>query len=272
MNTRAVLALVQRDLRALSRSRGVLIPLLLVPGVLLVLLPAIVGMAPTTTGVPEPLMYELVRLSQVLPLEMQAQFAGMRIEELWITMVLLNFMVPFYLVVPLMVASVVAADSFAGERERSTLEALVYTPTSDRELFLAKLIVAWVPAVSVGLLSFVAYGITVNVTAWPVMGEVFFPNAQWIALALWVGPGAAALGLSMGVLISARVRTVQEASQLGSVVVIPVVMLVLGQLTGKLYLALPQVILMGGVLWAVDLALLAVASRWCRREVLMSRR
>jgi ABC-type Na+ efflux pump permease subunit len=41
-----------------------------------------------------------------------------------------------------MVSSVLAADSFAGEKERKTLEALLYTPTTDRELFTAKLLEA----------------------------------------------------------------------------------------------------------------------------------
>jgi len=272
VNLRAVRTLATRDLTALSRSRGVLAPLALVPMVLLVLLPGIAGMAPSTVGIPEPLMYEVVRLSLNMPEAMQASFAGMTTEQLWVTLVLLNFMVPFYLVVPLTVASVIAADSFAGERERSTLESLVYTPTSDQELFLAKLAGAWLPAVGVGLVSFVMYGVTVNVTAWPVMQRVFFPTPEWVALALFVGPGAAALGLSMGVIISARVRTVQEASQLGSIVVIPIVMLVVGQLSGQLHLTLSRVIGMGLALWCVDLGLLLLARRLCRRDVLMSRR
>lgn len=272
MNLRAVGALVGRDLTALLRSRGVLIPLAVVPAVLLVLFPAILGMAPTTVGVPDFLMYELVSLSQVMPESFRVQFVGMTTEELWVTLTLLNFMVPFYLVVPLTVASVIAADSFAGERERSTLESLVYTPTSDLELFTAKLLSALLPAVGVGLLSFVAYGLTVNLSAWPIMQELFFPTPEWIALALWMGPATAALGLSLGVLVSARVRTVQEATQIGSVVVLPVVMMVVGQLSGRLYLDLPRVLILGGVLWAVDLGLLIMARRWCRRDVLMSRR
>lgn len=271
MNYAAIRAIVARDLRTLSRSRGVLVPLFLVPLVLLMVLPGLAAMAPSTTGIPESLMYEIVRLSQVMPQEFKQGLEGMTIEQLWVTLILLNFMAPFYLVVPLMVASVIAADSFAGERERGTLEALVTTPTTDLELFVAKLVGAWLPAVCVGLLSFVLYGVTINIAAWPTMGEIFFPNIEWIALALWVGPGAAALGLSFGVLISARVRTVQEASQLGSIIVIPVVMLVLAQLSGRVTLDLSRVLLMGLFLWTVDALLLACARLVCRRHALLTR-
>lgn len=272
MRTAVVGVLVRRDLLALSRSRGVVVPLLAVPLVLLVLVPAMAAAAPSTVGLPEALLQELGRLQAGMPEALQAELAGLDPLEAWEILVLRHFMAPFYLVVPLMVASVVAADSFAGERERETLEALACTPTSDRELFAAKLLVAWLPAVGVSLLSFALYAVTVNVAAWPVMGRLFFPNAAWMALALFVAPAVAGLGLSANVLISARVRTVQEASQLGSVVVVPVVMMVVAQLSGRLYLDLPRVLALGAVLVAVDALLLAAASRMCRREVLMGRR
>jgi len=244
----------------------------LVPALLLVMIPALAGLAPSTTGVPESLLTELERLRAGMPEGLRAELAGLGRDEGWITLILLHFMAPFYLVVPLMVASVIAADSFAGERERGTLEALAYTPTSDRELILGKLLSAWLPAVAVGLMSFAAYGLTVNAAAWPVMGRVFFPNAAWVALAVFVGPAVAALGLLVGVLISARTRTVQEASQLGSIVVVPMVMLVVAQLSGRVYLDLPRALSMGAALWVLDLSLLWVADRLCRRDLLVGRR
>jgi ABC-2 type transport system permease protein len=106
---------------------------------------------------------------------------------------------------------VIAADSFAGEKERKTLEALLYTPTTDRELLVGKMLSAWVPAVGVAWVSFVAYAIVANVAAWPVMGRVFFPTAMWIVLALWVAPALAGLGLTTMVLVSVRAQGFQDA-------------------------------------------------------------
>ena len=87
-----------------------------------------------------------------------------------------------------------------------------------------------------------------------------------------MGPAVAALGLSVNVLISARVRTVQEASQLGSVVVIPLVMLVVAQVSGRLYLDLPRALWLGAALWSMSGLLLLAARRLCSRELLMTRR
>ena len=54
-----------------------------------------------------------------------------------------------------MVSAVLAADAFAGEKERRTLEGLLHLPISDRDLFLAKLLAAFLPAIAVSWVGFV---------------------------------------------------------------------------------------------------------------------
>jgi ABC-type Na+ efflux pump permease subunit len=178
---------------------------------------------------------------------------------------------PLFLILPLMVSSVIAADSFAGEKERKTLEALLYTPTSDRELLLAKLLAAWMPAVAIALLSFGVYALLINLLSWPVMGRIFFPNTMWVVLVLWVAPATAAMGLGATVLVSGRVSTFQEAYQLGGFVVVPIVALMLSQVTGLLFLSVGLVIGLGLIFWCVALLLIWLGSRALRRDVLATR-
>jgi ABC-type Na+ efflux pump permease subunit len=178
---------------------------------------------------------------------------------------------PLFLIVPLMVAGGVAADSFAGERERKTLEALLYTPLTDLELFAGKVAAAWVMALGVALGGFLAYTLTVNLAGWPVMGRIFFPNATWLLLIAWVTPPAALLGLGMVVIISSRVATAHEAFQSGGLIVLPVVMLMLGQLSGVLFLGPALVSGLGLVLWVVALLVLRVGFRRFRRTALINR-
>jgi ABC-type Na+ efflux pump permease subunit len=188
-----------------------------------------------------------------------------------VVLALVYFLAPMYLIVPLMMASVIAADSFAGEKERKTLEALLYTPTTDRELLLGKLLAAWLPAVAVGLIGFVAYSIVANVAGWSTMGEIFFPNLMWLALALWVAPAVAGLGLVVTVLISARAEGFQDAYQMGAIVVLPILLLVVGQASGVMYFSTGLVVLLGAVFWLIDGVLLWWGSRWFRRTELFSR-
>ncbi len=270
MRPAVLAALVRRDLQLFWRTRGVLIPLVVVPLLTLVLVPAVVAFLPSVGGAPEDLVAQLPL--QLTPAEVvQESVATLPPEESFLVLALLHFMAPIYLLVPLIVASVVAADSFAGERERGSLEALLYLPSTDSELLTAKILSAWIPAVSVGALGFVLYGLTINVFGWPTMGRVFFPTWTWMIIGLWVMPGVAGLGLGVGVLISSRVKTVQEASQLGAMVVLPLLFVLMAQLSGRLHLGVPQALVIGALLWAATGVLLRLGIRWCSREQLLTR-
>ena len=148
------------------------------------------------------------------------------------TLLLVYLFAPMYLIVPLMVASVIAADAFAGEKERRTLEALLYTPTTDRELLVGKLLVGFVPALAVAWGGFLLYAGVANAAAWPVMGQIFFPTPCGGCWRCGWHPPSPPSGLGATVLVSARVNTFQEAYQIGGVVVLPIVVLVVGQATG----------------------------------------
>ena len=173
-----------------------------------------------------------------------------------------------YLLLPTIVAIGFAADSFAGEKERKTLEALLYTPTTDWELLLGKLLSAWLPALAVAWGGFLLYTVMANLAAWPVMGRLFFPTTMWVILAVWVAPAAAALGLGTTVLISSRARTFQEAYQLGGVVVLPMVGLLAAQVFGGMVFSAWLVALLGLLFWAIDAALLWFGRRAFRRSKL----
>ena len=51
-------------------------------------------------------------------------------------------------------------------------------------------------------------------------------------MVLWVGPAMAPISLGLTVLVSARVKTVQEAFQIAGIVVLPIVALVVSQAAG----------------------------------------
>jgi len=268
MNWRAIKAIVRKDLKVVFQNKGVVMPLIVIPVVILMALPALASLAPALQNIPGTPFAGLDTFMEMMPPGLRAELAGYNEIQSIIVLVLVYLLAPMYLVLPLMVASVIAADSFAGEKERKTLEALLYTPTTDRELFLAKLLSAWLPALGIAWGGFVLYAIVANLAAWSTMGRIFFPNAMWIVLALWVAPAAAGLGLGTVVLISARAQSFQEAYQLGAVLVLPVVLLVIGQATGVMYFNSGLVLLLGLVFWAVDAVLLWLGGRIFRRSEL----
>jgi ABC-2 type transport system permease protein len=105
----------------------------------------------------------------------------------------------------------------------------------------------------------------------PIIGFMFFPNTMWLVLIIWVAPAIAGLGLGVMVLLSSRVNTFQEAYQLGSMVVLPVVLLMLGQISGVLFFSTGFVIAIGLILWVIDIALLWASIRGFTRSQLLER-
>jgi ABC-2 type transport system permease protein len=269
MNLRAMRAIAAKDLAVVRRSKAVMLPLIIVPLIMVLILPIVASFAPALANVPG--ASDLGALVEQMPEAFQAEMAHLSEEQRLVVVLLVYLFAPLFLVVPMMVASVIAADAFAGEKERKTLEALLHTPTSDTELVLAKFAVGFVPAVLVAWGAFALYTLVANVAAWPVMGRVFFPTPMWWVLALLVAPGVAAFGLGATVIVSARVSTFQEAYQIGGLVVLPLILLVVGQAAGVVFLSTAVVAFVGVVFWLLAAGLLAVALRTFRRGELLAR-
>ncbi|MHB8606507.1 MAG: ABC transporter permease subunit [Thermoplasmatota archaeon] len=103
------------------------------------------------------------------------------------------------------------ADSFAGERERHTLEALLATRLSDRSILFGKLIAAVVSAFGIVLVVIALGAITANVA--PHTGGLVFYPLDVLGGGLALAFLAAVLAASGGVLVSLRAETVRAAQQ-----------------------------------------------------------
>ena len=273
LNWRGIWTVVRKDLKVVFRSKMIVLPMIILPVILQVLMPAGMGLAVVLGGdsFASSTSSDLNTMLRAVPAPVLARWQGLGPAEIFLMLALVYMFAPLYLIVPMMVSSVIAADSFVGERERKTLEALLHTPLTDRELLLSKMLSAWLAAVAIGLGAFVLYAIVVNAVAWPMMGRIFFPNWLWIILVFWVSPSVAGLGLAATVLISTRVNTFQEAYQMGGIVVLPVVALVLGQAAGLIFLSDWLAVMLGLVVWALDALLLWFGARTFDRDALLAR-
>lgn len=276
MNWRAMRAIVRKDLKVVLQTKAVLFPLIVVPLILLVVLPGVGGLLlanadPASSAITD-FRDEMGLFFDNLPPALSARLNSFDNEVQMVTYLLFNMIFPsLYLILPLMVANIIAADSFAGEKERKTLEALVYSPTTDRELYVAKLIGPWLAGIAIGWLGYLAFTIVISLTTISFMHEVIVVDVTWLLLILWVTPAASGLGLGAMVLVSSRVSTFQEAYQLGGMVVLPILLLLFGQLGGIVYFSPIVVFVVGLILWLVTLGLMYFGAKTFRRGELMAR-
>ena len=248
---RGMLALIRKDLRSVTANHRMLVTLLVVPLVLTVFLPTVAVV--TLHTAPEEAA-DFQKLLALLPVA-----AGGEGVERQILNLLLNYVLPlFFLIIPVMTASVMASASFVGEREKHTLETLLYGPLSLRQVFRAKVLAAFTLSMGVSLLSF---GIMLAVFE----GEVLWLTGQllapaWLLVLLLVAPAVALIAIPLMVRLSVKAKSAEDAQQGATFLLLPVILLLVGQFSGVLLVS-PTLLL------ALGLGCAGVAALLMRRAM-----
>ncbi len=122
----------------------------------------------------------------------------------------------WFIMLPLFLAGGTAADSFAGERERHTLETLLATRLSDRDILLGKVLATVLYSTGMVWVSALLGLVTVNVSRG---GEGLFVYDSAALILIVVGSAMVSWCMaSIGVLVSLRAATVRAATQVFSLI------------------------------------------------------
>lgn len=183
--------------------------------------------------------------------------------------------------VPILLASSIVAQSFAGERERHTLESLLATRLSDLAILIGKVVAVVAYAWGITLAALLLGLITTNLLHREA-GLLLFPTdiaVSIVGITLLVSVLAAAAG----VLVSLRAGTVRQAQQTMSFATLVLVFgsvyglqalpvdweALLGRAAGGSGLPSGVVLAVAGILVVLDAALLVAASMRFRRTRLI---
>jgi ABC-2 type transport system permease protein len=267
-----IFAVAKKDLMEVRQNQGAWVPMLVVPLIFIIIFPMIFLVLPGQLHLSEDAFgtgAQLKTMLQNMPPEMTRNFAGLDNLQAMSLFMLGYMFAPFFLIIPLMFSTIIASESFAGERERKTLEALLYSPASDADLFLGKVLAAGVPAVAITWLSFFIYTLEMNIFGNRLFGGFWFPLPSWWPLIFWVAPAIVVFGIAFTVLISIKVQTFMAAYQTSASTVLLVLALVVGQISGVLYLSVGVGMLLGLFVWLVDGVLVYFAIRSFNRSRLL---
>ena len=181
---------------------------------------------------------------------------------------------------PFILVNSVVADSFAGERERNTLETLLASRLSDRAILIGKISSAIAYGWGITLIGIVVALVTVNVSNWA--GEFqFFPPLIGLAIFL-LSFLVAWLAAGLGVMVSLKAASVRQAQQTLSVafLVLFVPLLLIPLLPRTLQVTVQNalsgfdvqliIIIATIILLVIDLVLLAAAFRRFKRTQLIT--
>ena len=268
---RKVALVFKKDWLEIRRNLQVLLPLLFVPVVFAVVLPA-VAVVPTLSIPSQASSEGLLAIMKTLPAHVRQEIVGMTGQQAIAYMMLLYLFAPVFLIIPIMVSSVIASDSFAGEKERKTIEALLATSLSDAEMLLGKILVSFVPAVAVTAVAFVIYSAVVDsLTLGLFNGRLLLPNTIWLSLIFGLAPAVAFADIGLTVVISARVKGVREAQQISALLLVPLFAAVLGQASGSMFFDPLLITALTVLLMAFDIIILVASMKAFGRDHILAR-
>jgi len=273
MRINKVQLVFRKDWREVRRNWEVILPIVVVPIIFAILLPILLVWIPELAGTGNGFsMGWFESLITNLPSNVQIDLEGLPEQQVMAYVFLLYFFAPFFLIIPLMASSVIASDSFAGEKERKTIEALLATPLSDSELLLGKILIAFVPSVLVTMGAFLLYTVVVDVLTYILFaGQVWLPNMMWLLVIFGLTPTIALSSIGIAVIISARVKGFREAQQISAILVIPILALVFGQIMGAMIFGPLGVAALIGLFGIVDVFVFKIGVTRFNRETILSR-
>lgn len=184
--------------------------------------------------------------------------------------VISQFLVLF-LMMPIIIPGTIASYSIVGEKTAHTLEPLLATPISTLELLAGKGLAAAVPAIIATWGSFAAFSLGSSILAAnPAVSAKLF-SGLWLTAILVVAPLLSVAAVSMSVMISSRVNDPRVAEQLSAMVVLPLMVLFLGQSFGLIQLNQSLITWVALVMIVLDVVLLYFAVQLFQRETILTR-
>ncbi len=157
-------------------------------------------------------------LVMMTPFLMFGIILPIQFREEWLTMA---WSLTIALFTPMVLIAPTICESFAGERERHTLETLLASRLPDRSILFGKMLVSIIYGFGMTIILLAMSLVIVNILVWN--GKFQFYPLNILLADLGLGLLFSGLMVTLGILISLRSATVQSAQQLlMMIVVIPV--------------------------------------------------
>lgn len=260
--TNAELALMKKDFAEIWNVKMVRSTLVVLPILMVIFLP--IMFICMILFVPENQMNGLDQMMKLLPLTEK----NLTIQQAMFY-IMTNVISPmFFLMIPLMSSSVSASCSFVGEKERKTIETLLLTPLSVKSIFKAKVLGCTVLSVAITAISFAVFSAVTGVGDYLLHMKFFF-NWNWLVLVVLLAPALTVFGVIFMVLVSGESKSYMESIQLSGYIILPLVLLFVGQFTGLFQLDALILLCVGVLAVALDFVLWFFASRVFTPEKLL---
>ena len=177
------------------------------------------------------------------------------------------FLVIFAAVLP----TSIAAYSIVGEKVERSLEPLLATPMTDREILLGKIIAAFVPPVLSTWAGASIFMAASDCLLYRGLSYYYFPNWMSGVMIFLLAPLAAMLGIEVAVILSSRLSDVRGANQLGGVMWIPFMAVFIEGVTGAFAFNVDNFLFISATVLILDVTLFLISTHTFRREEILTK-
>jgi ABC-type Na+ efflux pump permease subunit len=265
MNWRRIWALVKKDMREFLKSKYVLSVIILMPLLFAILFP----------------FTSVLPIAKMNPADFGEESYGQFVNTLFNkvidnwesltphtqTLVVLSYgMFIAVLMLPIIIPAVTASETVVGEKERKTMEAILASPMSESEIVFGKIISSFLPSVIGTIVAAVAYMIFIDIMLFPYLGFILFPDLLSMVFVFIISPLISIISVELMIMISTRVTSVRDAYQIGSLVVLPLIMLIVLEMFGLLLNSIATLLGSIAVLIIIIVGLFKIAAKIFDRE------
>jgi ABC-2 type transport system permease protein len=258
---KAVLSIIEKELREFGRDRGLIVGLLLTPAILLGV--SVWTLFTVTTNTIDP--QQAARLSTRYP-----EIGSLPPSQMMPVLLLKSFAI-FFLMMPVVFPANLAANSVVGEKVGRTLEPILATPISAAELMAGKALSAFIPSALITLTSLVLLAIGSFAATRSLVVLKTFAEPTFLMLFLVWTPLISLISICFTLMISSRAKDARTAFQLSAFGLIPILGLFFLQITGHAVFSWPILAAGTAVLLCSAAFALALAARVFGRETILTK-
>lgn len=177
----------------------------------------------------------------------------------------------FFVIVSAYLPTSIASYSLLGEKLENSLEPLLATPISDRELLLGKTLAGFIPSLAAVYAGAIVYMTLSDLFTYQRLNCLYFPNWPVALIFLLVGPLTIVLSIAANVIVSSRATDVRSAQLQGVFVVLPFAGVYVASEIGFFSLNVTALFIMSAIIVVADVGLLAISTRVFQREEILTK-
>lgn len=183
----------------------------------------------------------------------------------------LNQFLVLFMMMPLIIPTSIAAYSIVGEKTTRSLEPLLATPITTEELLLGKGLAAALPAIGASWLSFLLFvlGAPLAGAGAGVLARILSPT--WLTAVFLIGPLMAVLAVNFAIMVSSRVSDPRAAEQITALLVLPLMLLIFGQIAGLFVINLPLMLAVAAGVAVLDVGAIYFGAQIFQRETILTK-